>query len=188
MNPEIRFLMTARQLGTLFTTNIKLALQYTWQAKYNNDGRFTCNKCSALVQYIQVLCMNITKTKHNNVIYYCICLSNAIKDWKVIVRKAFLKLRKYSTLTICSGRPFQVETTLLKKQFCAILSLQRVVFSLNEWPLVRTADYEAWIAKEKCCFISAVIRPRILLWTIAKSRYILRNSRLSNLRYVSRCR
>ena len=30
------------------------------------------NKCSALVQYIQVLCMNITKTKHNNVIYYCI--------------------------------------------------------------------------------------------------------------------
>ena len=28
MNPYIRFLMTARQLGTLFTANIKLALQY----------------------------------------------------------------------------------------------------------------------------------------------------------------
>ena len=52
------------------------------QAEYNDDGRFTFtrNKCNALVQNIQVLCMNITKTKHNNVIYYCICLSNVITD------------------------------------------------------------------------------------------------------------
>ena len=38
------------------------------QAKYNDDGRCTCTriKCNALAQYIiQVLCMNITKTKHN---------------------------------------------------------------------------------------------------------------------------
>ena len=34
------------------------------------------------------------------------------------------------------------------------------------------------MAKEKCRFKSAVIRPRTMLWTIAKSRYIWRISRL----------
>ena len=40
------------------------------------------------------------------------------------------------------------------------------------------------MAKEKCRFKSAVIRPRTSVWTIAKSRYILRNSRLSISRYA----
>ena len=82
------------------------------QAKYNHDGRFTCtgtrNKCSALVQYImQVLCMNITKTKYNRHTIV-LCLSNVITHWKLTVRKAFSKLRKDYILTICSSRPFQV--------------------------------------------------------------------------------
>ena len=42
------------------------------QAKYKDDGRFTCtrDKCNAFVQYIQLLCMDITKTKHHNVKRY----------------------------------------------------------------------------------------------------------------------
>ena len=70
-------------LCCMCTSHIEKAKYNTHgQAKYNDDGRFTCscNKCNALVQYIQVLCMNITKTKHNNVIYYCICLSNVVTD------------------------------------------------------------------------------------------------------------
>ena len=47
---------------------------------------------SAEFSIIQV---NMTKTKYNNVIYYCICLSNVIKDWKLIVRaQSFFKPQK----------------------------------------------------------------------------------------------
>ena len=49
-----------------------------------DDGRITCtrNTCSAIDQHtgLHVLCMNRSKTKHNNVIYYCICLLNVIAD------------------------------------------------------------------------------------------------------------
>ena len=75
------------------------------QAKYTHDGRFTCtrNKCSALVQYIQVLYMNITKTKHNNVIYYCICLSICDYRLKIGSTHSFFKAQNDSIMIICSG-------------------------------------------------------------------------------------
>ena len=53
-----------------------------------DDIHETLTSSSALVQYIQVLCMIITK-KNNNVIYYCICLLHVITYLKCTVCKAF---------------------------------------------------------------------------------------------------
>ena len=57
MNQYIRFLITARQLGTLFTTNIKLALQCV--------GRW-CMNLKALVYATFNLCILCTEKFHHN--------------------------------------------------------------------------------------------------------------------------
>ena len=40
------------------------------------------------------------------------------------------------------------------------------VYSVNRWPLLCRAEFGDGIAKKKGCILSAVIRSRILVWTI----------------------
>ena len=64
-----------------------------------------------------------------------------ITDWKLTVHKAFLKLGKYYFLTMCSGRPFQVETTLSCDNVCENMPSQFVSGQLSlRSVLVRVTD------------------------------------------------
>ena len=108
-------------------------------------------RCSSIKKLYTSVVHEHSLKETNNVKYYCICLSNVIKEWKLTVRKAFLKLSEDSRLTIFWG-PFQVETTLLKKKCCPIL-----IGLLDQWLLSFTPSLATALTQSLWSVISSII-------------------------------